>query len=110
MHKRKLRNGWITKGIKIKKIKKKRFLSILKKQPNLTEEVLIYIAKYRMIYSRALREAKRRENDKYFLNAKNKSKAVWQVINKGIGKTPLNKHDITINWNSVEITHPKKCS
>jgi hypothetical protein len=60
-----------------------------------------------MIYSRALREAKRRENDKYFLNAKNKSKAVWQVINKGIGKTPLNKHDITINWNSVEITHPK---
>jgi hypothetical protein len=50
MHKRKsLKNGWITKGIEISS-KKNEFLSILKKQPNLTEEVLMYIAKYRMIY------------------------------------------------------------
>jgi hypothetical protein len=32
------------------------------KQPNLSEEVLMYIAEYKMIYRRAIRE-----NDKYIL-------------------------------------------
>jgi hypothetical protein len=31
-----------------------------------------------------MREAKKRENDKYVLNARNKTKAMWQIINKGI--------------------------
>jgi hypothetical protein len=33
-------------------------------------------------------EAKKRQNDKYILNAKNKTKAMWQ-INEEIGKFPL---------------------
>jgi hypothetical protein len=35
---------------------------MLQKQPNLTEDAKIYIAKYKIIYKRVLREAKRREN------------------------------------------------
>jgi hypothetical protein len=35
------------------------------------------------------------------LNARNKSRAAWQIINQETGKTPSNKHGITINWNSV---------
>jgi hypothetical protein len=84
-----------------------RFLNILKEQSNLTEEVLTCIAKHRMIYTGIIRDAKRRENDKYILNAKNKSTAVWRIINRETGKPPSNKHDITINWNSVDIKHPK---
>jgi len=58
--KKPLRNGWITQGIKISS-KKIRFLNMLKKQPNLTEDAKMYIAKYKIIYKRVIREAKRRE-------------------------------------------------
>jgi hypothetical protein len=45
---------------------------MLKKQPNLTEDAKMYIAKYKIIYKRIMRE-----NDKYILHANHKSKAVW---------------------------------
>jgi hypothetical protein len=44
------------------KKKKMKVLNMLVKQPDLSEEVLLYIAEYEMI-----REAKIRENDKYIL-------------------------------------------
>jgi len=71
--KKPLRNGWITQGIKMSS-KKMRFLNWLKKQPNLTEDAKMYIAKYKIIYKRIIREAKERENDKYILHANHKSK------------------------------------
>jgi hypothetical protein len=50
MHKRRpLRHGWITKGIKISS-RKMSFLNVLNKQPKITEEVLTYIVKHRIIY------------------------------------------------------------
>jgi hypothetical protein len=58
--KKPLRNGWITQGIKMSSIEM-RFLNTLKKQPNLTEDTKMYIAKYKMIYKRVIREAKRGE-------------------------------------------------
>lgn len=70
-----------------------KFLNMLKKQPNLSEEVLMYIAEYKMIYRWVIREAETRENGKYILNAENKSGAVWQIINKGMRTTPSNKRD-----------------
>jgi hypothetical protein len=39
-----------------------RFLNMLKKQPHLTEDAKMYIAMYKIIYKRVIREAKRREN------------------------------------------------
>jgi hypothetical protein len=100
-----LRNGWITQGIKMSS-KKMRLLNMLKKQPNLTEDAKMYITKYKIIYSRVIREAKRRENDKNILHANYKSKTVWQIINKETGRTTSNKQDIKIIWNSEEITNP----
>lgn len=47
----------------------------------------VYIKKYQMIYKRAIKEAKRRENDKYVLRANNKTKAIWHVINKEVGRS-----------------------
>jgi hypothetical protein len=104
--KKPLRSGWITQGIKMSS-KKIRFLNMLKKQPNLTEDAKMYIAKYKIIYKRVIREAKRRENDKNILQVSFKSKAVWQIINKETGRTSSNKQDIKINWNSEEITNPE---
>jgi hypothetical protein len=100
------RNGWITQGIK-KSSKRMRFLNVLKKQPNLSEETKMYIDNYKIIYKTVFRGAKRRANNKYILHAKHKSKAIWQIINKETGKNLSNKSDITINWNSEEITHPE---
>jgi hypothetical protein len=50
----------------------------------------MYISKYKILYKRVIRGAKRRDNDNYILQAKNKSKAIWQVIfvHKETGKTP----------------------
>jgi hypothetical protein len=60
-----------------------------------------------VIYKRVFREARRRANDKYILYAKHKYKAIWRIINKETRKTPSNKTDIRVNWNSEEITHPE---
>ena len=59
----------------------------------ITEQTKLYIAKYKMVYKRVVKEAKRRENDNFLLNANNKSKAAWQIINKETERT-LFKHKI----------------
>jgi hypothetical protein len=84
-----------------------RFLNVLNKQPYLTEHTKMYIGRYKIIYKRVIREAKRRENDKYILHSNNKSRVVWQIINKETGKTSLNKQDIKIIRNSEEITNQR---
>ena len=73
--KKPLKNGWISQGINTSS-KKMRFLNMLKKQPNLTEDAKMYIARYKIIHKRIIKETKRRENDKNILYAKHKSKAV----------------------------------
>jgi len=67
----------------------------------------MYIVKYKIIYKRLLREAKRRENEKYILHANHKSKVVWQIINKETRRTSSTTQDIKIIWNSEEITNPE---
>jgi len=39
---------------------------------------------------------KKRENRRYILSSKNKTKAVWQVINKEIGNCPHNDCSILL--------------
>jgi hypothetical protein len=73
--KKPLMDGWITQDIKTSS-KKIRFFNMLKKQPNLTEDTKMYIAKYKTVYKRVIREAKRRENGKYILHANHKFRAV----------------------------------
>jgi exonuclease III len=107
--KRRPANGWITQGIK-KSSKKMKLLNKIIKLSNLSQHTKMYIARYKLIYKRVIREAKRRENDNYISQAKNKSKAIWQVIHKEIGKTPLQKLDIKLIENSEVITNPYKLS
>ena len=104
--KKPLQNGWITQGIKMSS-KNMRFLNMLKKQPNLTEDAKMYIAKYKIIYKRVIREAKRRENDEYVLHENHKSKAVWQIINKETGRTSANKQDNLEFWRNYKF---RECS
>ena len=53
-----------------------------------------------------IREAKRRENDHYILQAHNKSKATWRIIHKETGKAPPQGQDITLVKNNEEVTKP----
>jgi hypothetical protein len=105
-NKKSQRNGWITQGIKVAS-KKMRLLNMQKKQLDLKKNEKNYITRYKMIYMRVIREAKRRENDKNILQAKNKSKTVWQIINKEMGRISPKKQDIKIIWNSKEIRNPE---
>jgi len=106
---KRLANGWITQGIK-KSSKRIKLLNLLTKLPNLTQQTKIYISRYKLIYKRVIREAKKRENDNYIMCAKNKSKAIWQVIHKETGKIPLQKLDIKLVKNPEEIINPYKIS
>ena len=72
------------------------------------EQTKLYIARYKIVYKRAVKEAKRRENDKFLLNANNKSKAAWQIINKETGRTLSKTQDIIISNNSKEISNPEE--
>jgi hypothetical protein len=80
---------------------------MIQKPSNLTESAKMYIAKYKIIYKRVIREARRMENDKNILHGHHKSTTVWQIINKETGKTSSNERDIKIIWNYEEITYPE---
>jgi len=56
----------------------------------LKDEALIYIANYQRIYKRVLREAKKRDNNRYMAESVDKPKAMWRLINREIGKTTEN--------------------
>jgi hypothetical protein len=43
---------------------------------------------YRKIQRRMIREAKRRKNDRYIANAKNKTRAMWRIITKELRSNP----------------------
>jgi len=45
-------------------------------------ESLKYIQNYQLIFTKVIKEVKRREADRLILSAKNKNKALWKTINK----------------------------
>jgi hypothetical protein len=100
---------WLTKGL-IKSSEKLKILNNLKRRCTLTEETLEYIKKYRTIYKRVIREAKKRDNDRYVTEASNSTKAMWQLINNQIGKSQGEDYklelriDNKIMWKPMEIT------
>jgi hypothetical protein len=59
-----------------------RLLNILKKDINLQNDVLKYMNRYQKIYKNVIIEAKRKENDRSMQSSHNKTKGVWQIINK----------------------------
>jgi hypothetical protein len=84
------RNRWITQGLKISS-KRMHFLNSLRKNKNLTKDTQDYVTRYRVIYEKVIRGAKKRVNVTYVANAQNKTKAMWQILSKEIGNSPQYK-------------------
>jgi hypothetical protein len=98
--------NWLTMGL-ITSCKKMKWLNSLKKRVTLNNETLRYIKKYNKIYKKVLKEAKQRDNDRYVTRASNKTKAMWQLINRKIGRTEDdNKLELKLGNNL--ITNPKE--
>jgi hypothetical protein len=70
------RKSWITQGIK-KYSRRLCWLTGLQRKMDLTGEEQAYIHNYRMIYRRTIKEAKRREHNRYIANTKNQTRAMW---------------------------------
>jgi hypothetical protein len=90
------KNKRITQG-KRNSHKRLRVLNGLRKQYNLSREMQEYIKNYEIIYKRVIKEAKRRDNDKFVLRANNKTKAVWHVIIKEVGRSWKYEKKIELN-------------
>jgi hypothetical protein len=60
------------------------------------DEALIYIANYQRIYKRVLREAKKRDNDRYITQSTDKLKVMWQLINREVGKATENEQKLEL--------------
>lgn len=98
--------SWITKGIQICS-NKLRLFSRIQKTGTLNAEIEDYVNNYRKIYKRVLKEAKRKDNDRFILTAQNKTKATWQVIDRETGKdTPVGRK-IELNSGKDRILHPQ---
>jgi len=52
-------------------------------------EAVTYIEKYQRIYKRVLREAKKRDNDRYVRESVDRTKVIWRLINRKIGKASI---------------------
>lgn len=94
-----IKNGWVTRGIKISSQKLK-LLHQIKAQTNDPNDIIFY-NKYKNIYKKVIIEAKKMYNDSFFSKSTNKSKAVWSIINNNLNhKKPKNEiNEIKINNN-----------
>jgi hypothetical protein len=57
-------------------------LKVLNRITNLSRESLDYVTIYQITYNRLIKEAKKRKNVRFVLRARNKTKAMWQIINR----------------------------
>ena len=73
---------------------------------NLPMDSLKYIQNYRLIFRKVIKEAKWAEVDRLILSAKNKNKALWNIINKETGNSQR-LSNITINTVGKIITNPQ---
>lgn len=77
---------WVTKGIRVSS-KRLRWLNKIIKNDNPTEELKQYYFQYKLIYKKVINQAKKKiHNDKYINSSKNRSKAMWDLINTELGK------------------------
>jgi hypothetical protein len=99
------KNRWITQGIR--NSKRMRLLNGLKKQQNLSSDMVEYITRYRIIYKRVIKEAKKLANDKYVSRAQNKMKAMWNLINEEVGKPLKGDKKIELSSGTKIISDPQ---
>jgi len=97
------KNKWITKGLIISK-NKLQILSRLKRSNQISNEFRLYISNYQLMYKHLVKETKKMYNEAFILSSKNKTKGIWQVINKETGNFPHNNYDIQLQHNNEAIT------
>jgi len=70
-------------------------------------EDLIYIKNYQRMYKRILREAKKKkDNDRYVIESVDRTKALWQLIYREIGKAPENEQNLELRIGNKFISNP----
>ena len=99
-------NKWITKGLLVSK-NKLRILRGLKRTKQLSNKSKNYIETYQSIYKHLLKEAKKLHNEKFISLSSNKTKGLWWIINKELGKTPHSLGNMQLYYNSKIINNPK---
>lgn len=97
--------GWLTTGIKISSKHLKELFKLL----NYGAVSNDYYKKYKAIYRRIVRQAKKNYFDSTILKSNNKSKTVWKIINASVGNN-TNKNNINpiITADNVELTDKLK--
>jgi hypothetical protein len=98
---------WFSMGLIISS-RKMKWLNSLKKRVTLKSETLEYIKNYNKIYKKVLKQAKKRDHDRYVTEAPNKTKAKWQLINKQIGKTQEDDNKFELRVGKILITNPSE--
>ena len=68
------------------------------------------ISDYQPIYKHLVKEAKKRYNEKFILSSKNKTKGIWQVINRETGNFPHNNYNMQLQNSNEIITDPQLIS
>jgi len=86
---------WLSKGL-ITSSNRMKVLNKLKRVYTLRREDLNYINAYQRIYKKILKEAKKRDNDRFVIESKDRTKAMWHLINKEIGKTHENDYKLEL--------------
>jgi len=81
-------------------------LNNMKRTFTLTRKDLIYIENYLTVYKRVLREAKKRENDRYVIESIDTATAMWWLINREIGKAPENEEKLELRIGNKLISNP----
>jgi hypothetical protein len=97
--------SWLSKGL-ITSSNRIKVLNKLKRMHTLRSEDLNYITEYQRIYKKILKEAKKKDNDKFVIESKDRTKAMWQLINKGIGKTQENDYRLELRIGDKKTTCP----
>ena len=98
---------WVTNGIRVSS-KRLRWLNKIIKNDNPTEELKQYYFQYKLIYKKVINQAKKIHNDKYINSSKNRSKAMWDLINTELGKGRAGPKNIKLNVDNVEIKSPQQ--
>jgi len=101
-----LYKGQTLREIKINSSKRMNILNNLKRKFTLTREDVEYIKKYQNMYKRVLQEEKKKDKYRYVTEASNKTKAVWQLINRIIGKTQEDDYKLELKIGNNTISNP----
>lgn len=100
--------NWVTPGIQ-ESSRRLKFLSKLNKNDNNNiEGFKLYYNRYKKIYNKVIREAKKLYNDNRIRSAENKSKVMWEIAKQELGTHKTCHKNITLSNNGTDISDPVK--